>query len=167
MQKYLIKTKHLGLRLLETEDIHFLDKLESDPEVKQFFPNGTRNRHQTKMMIKKFISYYEGKGLPCMMVFELQSGEFAGRSGFGITKDGDIEVGYVFHKKFWGKGYASEAVTALLQYAKKHISAEYIIAYADSNNIGSIRVMKKCGMEYYKTDNDQGVECQFYRIRNR
>lgn len=44
MQKYLIKTKRLGLRLLQKEDIEHLTGLNSDPDVRQFFPNGTQNR---------------------------------------------------------------------------------------------------------------------------
>jgi ribosomal-protein-alanine N-acetyltransferase len=166
MQEYLIKTKRLGLRLLEAGDIIYLDGLESDSEVKQFFPDGARGRDKTEAMIKKFISYYEEKGLPCFLLFDLDSREFIGRAGFGITEAGETEVGYVLHKKFWGKGYAAEAVTALLKYAKEHIDVEYIIAYADINNIGSMRVMEKCGMVYWKTDIGKGIECGFYRIKN-
>lgn len=167
MQKYLIETNRLGFRLLELEDINYLDELESNPEVKQFFPGGPRGRDKTEAMIQKFIAYYQEKGLPCFLLFDLESGDFIGRAGFGITESGDIEIGYVLHKKFWGKGFASEAVTALLQYAREHIDVDYIIAYADLGNIGSTRVMEKCGMIYYKTGIAQGIECRFYRIKNR
>lgn len=164
---YHIKTKRLGLRLLVASDIDCLDVLESDPEVKQYFPDGARDRAKTEDMIKRFILAFEEKGLPCFLLFDLESGEFIGRAGFGVTETGDTEVGYVLHKKFWGKGYASEAVTALLEYAKTNIDVDYIIAYADTGNIGSTRVMEKCGMAYYKTDIAKGIECRFYRIKNR
>src|SRR5580658_261055 len=131
MKKYSMQTKRLGLRLLEGKDIIYLEELESDPDVKQFFPDGARDRAKTEDMIKRFISAYEEKGLPCFLLFDLESDEFAGRAGFGITETGDTEVGYVFHKKFWGKGYASEAVARLLRYAREHINVDYIIAYAD------------------------------------
>jgi RimJ/RimL family protein N-acetyltransferase len=117
--KYLIKTNKLGLRLLNPDDIIYLHALESDPEVKVFFPEGARARSKTEDMIKRFVASYEEKGLPCFLLFDLKSGEFIGRAGFGITETGDIEVGYVLHKKFWWQGYASEAVKALLKYAKK------------------------------------------------
>lgn len=42
-----------------------------------------------------------------------------------------------------------------------------IIAYADIHNVASTRVMEKCGMTYYKTDNAKGAPCRFYRIKNR
>lgn len=41
MKNHSIKTKRLGFRLLETGDIVYLEELESDPDVKQFFPDGT------------------------------------------------------------------------------------------------------------------------------
>lgn len=166
MENYSIKTKRLGLRLLEAGDIVYLEELEYDPDVKQFFPNGPRDRAKTEDMIKRFIAAYKEKKLPCFLLFDLESGEFIGRAGFGITETGDTEVGYVLHKKFWGKGFASEAVVRLLKYAREHIDAGYIIAYADVGNIGSTRVMEKCGMAYYKNDIAKGIECRFYRIKN-
>jgi RimJ/RimL family protein N-acetyltransferase len=164
---YQMKTKRLGLRFLQKEDITYLHPLESDPEVKQFFPDGARDRAKTEDMINRFITAHLEKNLPCFLLFDLESGEFIGRAGFGLTETGETEVGYVLHKKFWGKGFASEAVTVLLEYAKKHIDVDYIIAYADTGNIGSTRVMEKCGMTYYKTDIAKGIECRFYRIKNR
>lgn len=165
--KYVIKTSRLKLRLLEKEDITYLHPLESDPEVKQFFPDGARDRAKTEDMIGRFITAYLEKGLPCFLLFDLQSGEFIGRAGFGLTESGETEVGYVLHKKFWGKGVASEAVTVLLEYARKNIDVDYIIAYADAGNIGSLRVMEKCGMSFYKTGIAKGIGCKFYRINNR
>jgi len=167
MQNYFIETKRLGLRYLQESDIKYLEALESDSEVKKYFPDGPRDRSKTEDMIKRFIANYENKGLPNFMIFDLESGEFIGRVGFGITEDNEIEVGYVLHKKFWGKGIASEVVSAMLIYAKEHITVDYIIAYADVGNVGSTRVMEKCGMDYYKTDMAKGIQCKFYRIKNK
>lgn len=167
MQTYELTTPRLGLRLVEKEDIQYLEALEADHDVKKFFPDGVRSRSTTKAMIKKFIAAYQEKGLPSFVLFELESDEFVGRIGFGLTEEGETEIGYVLHKKFWGQGYASEAVDALLSYAKIHFDVDYIIAYADVDNIGSTRVMEKCGMQYYKNDIAKGIECKFYRINNR
>lgn len=166
MQKYLIETKRLGLRFLKESDINYLESLENDPEVKKYFPDGPRGRGKTEDMIRRFISMHVNKGLSYFIIFDLKSEEFIGRVGFGLTDNNEIEVGYVLHKKFWGKGIASEAVSAMLTYAREHIKSDYIIAYADVGNIGSMRVMEKCGMEYYRTGMSQGVQCRFYRIKN-
>ena len=166
MQKYIIETKRLGLRFLQKEDIDYLAKLNSDPDVRQFFPDGTQNREQTELRLNDFISYYETKGLPCFVMFELESGEFVGRCGFSPVESGEIEVGYLLHKKFWGKGLASEVLTTLLEWAKQNIYADYIVAFAPLEHIASQRVMQKCRMEHYKNDTAKGVQCSFYRIKN-
>lgn len=167
MRNHFITTKRLGLDLLKKEDIEYLEQLEADVEVKRFFPSGPRDRDRTLEMINRFMANYEQKGLPCFMIFALNSGDFIGRIGFGPTEDGEIEVGYVLEQKYWGKGYAAEALAAVLQWAQEHIDADQIIAYAVLANLGSFRVMEKCGMTYYKTGIAQGDTCKFYRIKNR
>jgi [ribosomal protein S5]-alanine N-acetyltransferase len=161
-----IKTSRTYMRLLKQDDIDLLHPLESDDKVKLYFPGGARERAKTKDMIDRFMIAYTKNKLPCFIIFERASGEFIGRAGFGMTGSGEIEVGYVLHTKFWGRGYATEAVTALLEYAKENIAAEFIIAYADIENIGSLRVMEKCGMIYYKTEMEQDIQCKFYKIKN-
>jgi ribosomal-protein-alanine N-acetyltransferase len=165
MQKYMIETKRLGLRPLQRSDIDYLAELDSDPHVRQFFPDGTQNREQTEARMNDFIFYHNEKGLHSFVMFELESGEFVGRCGFGPVETGEIEVGYLLHKKFWGKGLASEVLTMLLVLAKQNINADYIIAFAPVDHIASQRVMQKCGMEHYKNDMAKGVLCSFYRIK--
>jgi ribosomal-protein-alanine N-acetyltransferase len=166
MPKYFLQTKRLGLRLLKQEDIEHLIGLESDPEVQKYSQYGIKNREKTEAIINAFICDYEKNGLPCLLVFNLVSDEFMGRAGF-IFLEGNVEVGYTLHKKFWGKGYATEVLTALLEWARINISTNNIFACVDINNKASVRVLEKCGMENYKNDMDNGVECRFYRIKNK
>lgn len=162
MQQYMIKTKRLGLRLLQKNDLDHLVELNSDPDVRFFFPNGVQNREETETRMHEFISFYEEYALPNFMIFDLESSEFVGRAGFGPL-DNEIEVGYVLHKKFWGKGLASETLTALLQYAEENLDTEFIIAYAPETHSASQRVMQKCGMKFFKNALVQGISCNFYR----
>lgn len=162
-----INTKRLNLHLLKLQDIDNLTALNSDPKVREFFPDGPQNKEQTEAKMKRFISEYENSGLPCFVIVLSESGEFVGQCGFGPIETGEIEVGYILHKKFWNQGYASEVLVALLEWAKKNIKAEYIIAFAPTEHIVSQRVMQKCGMEHYKDEMGKGVPCRFYRIKNR
>ena len=45
-------------------------------------------------------------------------------------------------KEYWGKGYATEAITALIDYAFEHLKMETIVAEVDAANINSIKVLK-------------------------
>lgn len=166
MQKYLIKTKHLGLRFIRKEDIDYLEELDKDPAVAKFFPEGTLNNEEIKAFINRCLTTCENKNLPCFVIFKLKSDEFAGEGYFDQLKSGEIKVGYLFHKKYWNRGYATEVLQALLDWAKTHIDTDYIIAYADKKNLASLRVMEKCGMKHYKDDYYMNMESRFYRIKN-
>ncbi|MCC5015516.1 MULTISPECIES: GNAT family N-acetyltransferase [Legionella] len=166
MQNYLIETKRLGLRFMRREDIEHLRSLDKDPVVKEFFPEGTLTDDEIKAYMNDCMLNCKTKGLPCFVIFKLQTNEFVGEAYFDHLDSGETKVGYLFHQKYWNKGYGTEVLSALLNWAKTYIKADYIIAYADKKNKGSFRVMKNCGMEYYKDEYYLDMECRFYRIKN-
>lgn len=167
MQKYLIKTKHLGLRFITKEDVKHLKSLDKDPVVKEFFPEGTLSTQEINEFIAESMTLCDEKNLPCFVIFKINSGEFVGEAYFGQLDTGEIKIGYLFHKKHWNKGYATEVLKALLDWAKKHMDTDYIVAFADKNNAASFHVMEKCGLQHYKDSNYLNMECRFYRIRIR
>ncbi|CAM2963282.1 GNAT family N-acetyltransferase [Legionella worsleiensis] len=162
-----IETPRMLLRLIKDEDLDQVAQLHADREVRKFFPDGTQDREQTKRRIKQIMNLYGDKGLPGFVIFNKVTHEFIGRCGFGPIETGEIEVGYLIVRKFWGMGYASEALEALLEWSKININSDYIIAFAPLKHSASHRVMEKCGMEYYKDDLGHGVECKFYRSINK
>ncbi|GGI93296.1 GNAT family N-acetyltransferase [Legionella impletisoli] len=166
MKKYIIKTKRLGMRFLKQDDIDFLRTLDKDPKVAKFFPDGTLSDDEIKQFVRDCVEECKKEGLPCFVIFNLATSNFVGEAYFDALQSGEVKVGYLFHKKHWNKGYATETLCALLDWAKGHIEADYIIAYAHKDNKASIRVMEKCGMHYYKTENHLGMMSEFYRIKN-
>ena len=56
-------------------------------------------------------------------------------------------LGYALHLDHWGNGYMSDAVDALMHYLFQRYQIEKISAYANLDNIGSQRVLKKCGFQ--------------------
>ena len=127
-----IETKHLLLRLLTENDLNNLQQLNADPEVRAFFPDGIRkqNRKQTKKRMLELVNNYKEHKLPSFIILEKESHTFLGRCGFSLLEDNEVEVGYLLHKNYWGKGYATEALNALLNWAKKNIRREYNRALA-------------------------------------
>lgn len=167
MQKYLIETKRLGFRFLEENDIATLSKIESDPEIlSDFHPKDIRTREEIEAKLNKFILYYKEVNLPWFVIFELNSNKYVGRIGFWRYKSGEIEFGFALHKDFWGQGFGTEAISAILTWAKENIESGNIIAVVTLDNMASSRVLEKCGMQVYKVDIDQGEQCWFYRIKN-
>lgn len=60
------------------------------------------------------------------------------------------EVSYLIHPTLHGCGIATEAVTRLIQYAFKELAIQKVHARCVAQNIGSARVMQKCGMRLEK-----------------
>ena len=165
-QKLIITTQRTILRLINEDDLDDIAALNLDPEVRKFFPGGIQNREQTKQRMKEFMNFYKQYGLPCFVIIDKISNAFIGRCGFGPISSEDIEVGYLISRKYWGQGYASEVLQALLKWSKSNIKNEYIIAFAPLKHHAAHRVMEKCDMQFYKEDIGHGLECKFYRIEN-
>ncbi|WP_133130259.1 GNAT family N-acetyltransferase [Legionella yabuuchiae] len=158
-----ITTQRTFMRLISIEDLEPVAKLNANPDVRKFFPDGIQSKSQTKQRIFQFQSYYKDFGLPCFVVFDKSTGNFIGRCGFGPLETGEVEVGYLIIKDLWGQGYATEILNALLNWCCENISTDYIVALAPLKHTASHRVMEKCGMEYYKEEQGYGVSCKYYR----
>lgn len=57
-----------------------------------------------------------------------------------------VEIGWRLHPDFWGKGYATEAATACLDYARRELKFKEIYSFTSLPNKRSERVMQKIGM---------------------
>ena len=58
------------------------------------------------------------------------------------------EIGYAIGPKYWGQGYMTEAVGAMLRFGFQRMELNRIEARCEVENIASARVMEKCGMSF-------------------
>ena len=79
----------------------------------------------------------------------------------------ETEVGFLLDRPFWGKGYATEAALASLDFGFEHFNLDHIIALVHPDNFASRRVIEKCGMSYVETLPLWGVELMRYRIEHK
>jgi len=70
----------------------------------------------------------------------------------GVERFISINIGYVIGEPYWKKGYASEALSALVSYYKSLSKAYTILAGVEVGNNASIRVLEKCGFELTKSE---------------
>jgi RimJ/RimL family protein N-acetyltransferase len=105
---YLFTSKRLGFRLIEDTDFNALKELDMDPEVRAQFPEGILTSEQIKERISKNKLSFKENGFGDFAVVDLESGQFVGRAGFAPFEGGEIEVGYVLLRQFWGRGLAQE-----------------------------------------------------------
>ena len=80
---------------------------------------------------------------------------FIGGVGLSLEKDNDWDLGFWIGRGHWGKGYATEAAMALIQYAKKELNFNQIKACYIKGNTGSSNVLRKLGFK-------ETGECEIY-----
>lgn len=159
---YVLTSGRLGFRVPDDTDFENLTKLDMDPDVRAHFPDGALTPKQIRERIRENMASFKKNGFADFVAIELNTNEFAGRAGFGLIEGGEVEVGYVFLKKFWRRGLAQESLRALLAWAEQNLAVPRIVAYAPKQHSASFNVMKKSGMRCFKSGIMRGVECDFY-----
>ncbi len=149
-----LKTERLLLRRHQSEDAVVLFKLfGSDP---QMFEYSGWNPYQTNAMamqtVETFIDSYDdphfyGWGIA-------HDGELIGTIG-AYDYDADknrIEIGMSIERASWGRGFATEALIAVLRYLTEQENIKTVSAWCASDNIGSRKAMEKSGMQMVRAD---------------
>lgn len=154
------------MRKFVRDDLETLIALRSDDDVIRYLGGRTlQNPVEIEKRLGFYLDCYEKYGFGMCAMFWKESGEMFGWSGLQpLAETGEIEVGYGMIKEFWGRGIGFECAKAWLTYAFTHTTCERIVAVASPENVGSWRIMEKCGMKREKTDLYYGFECHYYGI---
>lgn len=166
--KIILETKRLILRHLIMEDLADLFALYSDPEIRQYFPEGVLNLEETKEELEWHMNghpKYPELGL--WATIHKETGKFIGRCGLlPWTIDGqhEVEVAYTISREFWGQGLGTEAAQAILNYAFEKLNLSRLICLIDAENIASQKVAEKIGMRYEKEGRDETGSFLIYSI---
>ena len=162
---YLFTSKRLGFRPIVHTDFKVLVELDADPAVRAQFPEGILTPEQIKERISKNELSFQRNGFGDFAAVDLENDQFVGRAGFAPLEGGEIEVGYVLLRQFWGRGLAQESLRALLKWASDNLDIPRIVAYAPKRHAASFNVMKKSGMQYFKTEKTRGTQCDYYEYQ--
>jgi len=149
----LIETERLILRKVIPDDAEDIFLLHSDPEVQKYTGEAAvRTIAEVKEGMKTHnFKDYETYGFGRLAAVLKQTDQFIGWAGLKYLPQFDqVDLGYRLKQEFWGKGYATEASLAIIEYGFNTLELERIIAISMPENIASIRVMEKIGMKYYK-----------------
>jgi RimJ/RimL family protein N-acetyltransferase len=151
-----LETERLLLRPLALDDArHFARLFGGDWDaVRQ---TGRMPYPPTEPAVRRWIAGHLDTGSHSFLVIRKQDGAVLGGSGFGGTA-AVAELGYSFGRAYWGRGYATEAVRALLDYAGP-LGLRQLDAYAFVENLASARVLEKAGFA------DLGVTIRSYPAR--
>lgn len=153
------QTKHLIIRDPVAEDWHGAHTFLSDIEVMRWIHLGPEPyiEAQSRQWIEDLIFFNQQQPRQShnYVIIERESEQVIGWIGIGKPSQhyknvGDFDFGYALARSRWGKGYITEAVRALFEFAFTDLQANKLFAVCEVNNIGSFRVMEKVGMERVK-----------------
>jgi RimJ/RimL family protein N-acetyltransferase len=155
----ILRTARQTLRLLEPDDAEMMFALNGDPEVMRFLPDGPyASVHAARLFLEQYQDVYRKDGFARWAAVEDATGAAMGWCGLRRLPDGDVDVAYRYLRPAWGRGLATEAARASLQYGFEVLALPRIIARAAPGNAASIRVLQKIGLRYEKRENTDGHE---------
>lgn len=148
----ILETKRLLLRHLEMGDLDALYRLYSDPQIRQYIPDGTRTLAETKEELEWFLhGHAERPELGLWATVERSTGAFLGRCGllpWNIDGLPQVELAYLIDKARWGEGFATEAARGIVQYSRDELDLKRLICLIMPGNAASVAVATKVGMTF-------------------
>lgn len=146
-----IRTERLVIRPFEPDDVAVFHARRNDPEVAKLqdwdFPF---SMDQAQAVVESIIALgqpTDGEWWNAMVT--LANGEPVGDLGVSLTWQGrTAEVGYSFDPPHWGRGYAAEALTALVDYLFDELDVTRVFGMLDPANLASARLLERTGFLY-------------------
>ena len=161
-----LETERLALRRITMDDAADIFEYAHVPEVSEFliwYP------HQTSQDSINFIKFAEEKfANDDWIIFGIELiekkkliGTIDIRGWMGVNNC--AETGYVISKEFWNKGITTEALRSVIKFSFDELQLNRVEAHCENENIGSWKVMEKCGMKYEGTLREKVFVKERYR----
>ncbi len=160
-----IETERLLLRKLRPDDLDDVAALFADRDVVRYVGNGQpAGRDEAERALHSILQRWQEQGYGRWAISDRTTAEFLGIGGFRSLL-GTPEIVYHLAKAHWGKGYATELGRAALRFGFEDCGFDRIVAIAKPQNIASIRVMEKLGMQFEKHARYYDIDVVQYQIR--
>ena len=151
MPDIIAETERLVLRTIEEGDAELQYQLLNSPAVMERL-GGPKELHEIEAKHAKSMQLQARYGFSFLFLIEKESGEFVGHAGMKLVDNelaknvGDHEIGWLIREDRWRRGYAEEAVRAILEWAFLRVGAPHVVALTSTSNEPSWRLMEKLGM---------------------
>lgn len=167
MSDPLFESANLIFRPLERSDALRLFDMHSHEEVVKFLgmPKWTELEESMDYILSNRRSYSE-HGFGRWVVERKSDCAWLGLCGLiEDPYDHFIDLGYRFYPEYWGKGIATESVAAVLKYGFVDLKLKEVEARVALENVSSIRVLEKVGMQFTKKTTCMGIPAQAYKLK--
>ena len=163
----ILETKRLILREISPEYYVALSKILQDEETMKYY-EGAFTDLETSQWLTRQISRYRKWKFGLWAVVLKENKEMIGQCGLTIQpwkEDEVLEIGYLFQRRYWHKGYAIEAAKACKRYAFDKLNAIEVCSIIRDINLASQKVALKNGMKIKDTwvKHYRGIDMPHYR----
>ena len=148
VETMILETKRLYLREMQQSDFLDLCEILQDKEVMYAY-EGAFNDIEVQEWLDKQIQNYQKYKFGLWSVVLKEENIMIGQCGLTLQDFNGkqvIEIGYLFKKKFWHNGFATEAAIACKGYAFDKLKANEVFSIIRDNNLASQNVAKRNGM---------------------
>ncbi|WP_420629516.1 GNAT family N-acetyltransferase [Candidatus Leptofilum sp.] len=157
-----LETDNLRLRPFSIIDTTAMHQIFNTKNVLKYFPGPrTLTVAQVQRSINRLLDHWQVKGYGLWALESRATGELVGRCGLQhITETDEVEIDFIVSPKFWGRGFATEAGQASLQYGFETLNQSLIVGIVHPENIASQRVLTKLGMQFAEETQYFGMAVQ-------
>ncbi len=164
-----LESKRLLLREMTFDDLDFVAEMLAHPEVMRFYPKRF-NRSEARDWLQGQLWRYENHGYGLWLTLEKASSVTVGQVGLlrkKVLGQDEDEIGYLLHRPYWGRGYATEAAAAVRDYAFGRLERERVVSLIRPENLPSRRVAERLGMKPLDHETCWGWEHLVYGLTRR
>ena len=141
------------LRPLEHADAEVLLRIYQTDGILRYFPPSIPS---TLEKIQQFIvrqqQHWDSHGYGHWGLVPSGENQIIGWAGLQFLPElNETEVGYLLDKSYWGKGFATEAARASIEFGFENCRLDHVIALVAPENLASRRVVEKCNLTYTET----------------
>lgn len=149
----ILETQRLTLRHAVADDAEFMLRLLNEPSFIRFIGDrGVRTLDDAgRYIADRLVGSYEKNGFGLWVVERKDTAGPIGICGL-VKRDAlpDADIGFAFLPEFWSAGYAYESAAAVKQHALGALGMPRLLAITNDDNVASIRLVEKLGLEYVR-----------------
>jgi ribosomal-protein-alanine N-acetyltransferase len=165
--KQVLETERLVLRELNPADLPFVAEMVGDPETMRFYPHPFTPL-EARRWLQRQLDRYARDGHGLWLVVERDSGARVGQVGLAIQDVGHVqepEIGWLIHRRWWRRGYATEAGRAVRDYAFGTMGLNRVISLIRPVNAPSQGVARNVGMVVERETDFHGYRHLVFAVR--
>jgi RimJ/RimL family protein N-acetyltransferase len=150
-----IETERLLLRGWSEDDLDGLERVARHPMVCRALRRRPATRDRVRIGLERIRRHWERNGFGPWATVDKESGRLIGHIGLEHVDDWPlehkVEVGWVLHPYYWGRGLATEGGRASVRFGLEEAGLDRIFSTTFPDHAASRRVMEKCGLTYRGT----------------